>query len=37
VTPQGSCRRHELRLDEVEQHHPGVLSAIVRSVRTRPA
>jgi DNA-binding transcriptional ArsR family regulator len=31
VTPQGSYRRHELRLDEVDRRFPGVLTAIVHN------
>ncbi|MEV4752197.1 ArsR/SmtB family transcription factor [Streptosporangium amethystogenes] len=31
VTPEGSFRRHELRLAEMEIRFPGVLSSILRS------
>jgi len=33
VTPEGSLRRNELRLDEMESRYPGVLSNIIRAVR----
>lgn len=33
VTPEGSLRRHELRLDEVEARYPGVLSNIIQAVQ----
>jgi hypothetical protein len=36
VTPDGSFRRHELRLDEVEARFPGVLSAVARNVVSQP-
>ncbi|WP_024804076.1 helix-turn-helix transcriptional regulator [Nocardia sp. BMG51109] len=32
VTPDGSFRRHELRLNEVEGRFPGILSAVVDNV-----
>jgi len=32
VTPDGSFRRHELRLDEAEERFPGVLSSVVTNV-----
>ncbi|KAA2265719.1 helix-turn-helix transcriptional regulator [Solihabitans fulvus] len=31
VIPQGSFRRHELRMTELEQRFPGVISSIIRS------
>jgi DNA-binding transcriptional ArsR family regulator len=37
VTPDGSFRRHELRLDEVERRFPGVLSAVTGNVIGQPA
>ncbi|TDC78317.1 ArsR/SmtB family transcription factor [Streptomyces hainanensis] len=35
VTPQGSFRQHELRLAEIEERYPGVLTHIIDSVRAR--
>jgi len=32
VTQEGSRRRNELRLDEIEQRFPGVLANIIRAV-----
>ncbi|WP_158882848.1 ArsR/SmtB family transcription factor [Amycolatopsis anabasis] len=32
VIPQGSFRRHELRLDEVENRFPGVLRSVIDCV-----
>jgi DNA-binding transcriptional ArsR family regulator len=32
VIPDGSHRRHELRLEEMERRYPGVLSNVVRAV-----
>jgi DNA-binding transcriptional ArsR family regulator len=37
VTPEGSHRRHELRMDEIEQHYPGVLWPIIRAIHDRAA
>ncbi|MEV6072928.1 metalloregulator ArsR/SmtB family transcription factor [Nocardia sp. NPDC052001] len=34
VIQEGSCRRHTLRLDEVEERFPGVLSNIVHAVNS---
>ncbi|MEV7012215.1 helix-turn-helix domain-containing protein [Streptosporangium sp. NPDC051022] len=31
VTPEGSFRRHELRLSEMEARFPGVLSSILQA------
>lgn len=31
VTPEGSFRRHELRLPEMEARFPGVLSSIIKT------
>lgn len=32
VTPQGSYRTHELRLEEMERRFPGVLDSITRAI-----
>lgn len=34
VIQEGSCRRHTLRLDEVEDRFPGVLISIVRAIHS---
>jgi DNA-binding transcriptional ArsR family regulator len=31
VTPEGSQRRHELRLEELEQHYPGIVANVARA------
>jgi DNA-binding transcriptional ArsR family regulator len=35
VTPQGSYRTHELRLEEMELRFPGVLASIARSIENQ--
>lgn len=32
VTQEGSRRRNELRLDEIEERYPGVLASVIQSV-----
>jgi DNA-binding transcriptional ArsR family regulator len=31
VTPEGSQRRHELRLSELEQRYPGIVANVARA------